>query len=109
MGDTGRNLSGGQKLKIGFARLFLSNPDVVILDEASSMLDIESEKKIINNVKMHFKGKTIISIAHRINTLKSADRILVIDGGTIAEDGPHDELLQKMGLYHQFVNTYIDF
>ncbi len=109
IGDMGSNLSGGQKLKIGFARLFLSNPDVIILDEASSMLDIESEKKIIHNVKEHFKGKTIISIAHRINTLKSADRIWVIDGGKISEDGPHDVLLAKGGLYHQFVNTYIDF
>lgn len=109
LGDTGSNLSGGQRLKIGFARLFLSNPDVIILDEASSMLDVESEKQIMDNLKSHFKGKTIISIAHRMNTLKNADRIWVIDKGTIAEDGHHDTLINQDGLYRQFMNTYIDF
>lgn len=109
LGDTGSNLSGGQKLKIGFARLFLSNPDVIILDEASSMLDVESEKRILNNIITHFAGKTIITIAHRMNTLKSADRIWVIDNGKIAEDGHHDVLMEKGGLYHQFMKTYVDF
>jgi ATP-binding cassette subfamily B protein len=109
LGDTGSNLSGGQRLKIGFARLFLSNPDVIILDEASSMLDVESEKQIMDNIKSHFKGKTIVSIAHRMNTLKNADRIWVIDNGSIAEDGNHDTLVKQDGLYRQFMNTYIDF
>ncbi len=109
VGDTGSNLSGGQKLKIGFARLFLSNPDIIILDEASSMLDIESEKRILQNVKAHFNGKTLITIAHRMQTLKSADRIWVIDNNKIAEDGKHDVLMAQKGLYHQFINTYIDF
>ena len=109
VGDTGSNLSGGQKLKIGFARLFLSNPDIIILDEASSMLDIESEKLIMANVKAHFKGKMLITIAHRMHTLKSADRIWVIENGTISEDGRHDELMAKGGVYHQFITTYIDF
>lgn len=109
VGDTGSNLSGGQKLKIGFARLFLSNPDVIILDEASSMLDIESEKIIMKNIKEHFKGKTLITIAHRMQTLKVADRIWVIDNNKIAEDGTHDELMAKEGVYHQFINTYINF
>ncbi len=109
VGDTGGNLSGGQKLKIGFARLFLSNPDIIILDEASSMLDVESEKEIMINLKEHFKGKTLISIAHRMHTLKSADRVWVIDKGTIAEQGKHDELMAIGGIYHQFITTYIDF
>jgi len=109
VGDTGSNLSGGQKLKIGFARLFLSNPDIIILDEASSMLDIESEKIIMQNLKKHFKGKTLITIAHRINTLKSADRIWVIENNQIAEDGSHDALMEQKSVYHQFINTYIDF
>ncbi len=109
VGDMGSNLSGGQRLKIGFARLFLSNPEVIILDEASSMLDLESEQRIMLNVQSHFKGKTIITIAHRIHTLKSADRIWVIDQHTIMENGTHDQLMAAKGLYHQFVNTYIDF
>lgn len=109
VGDTGGNLSGGQKLKIGFARLFLSNPDVIILDEASSMLDIESEQLIMNNIKEHFRGKTIITIAHRMQTLKNADRILVIDNGEVIENGHHNELMQQKGLYYTFISTYIDY
>jgi ATP-binding cassette subfamily B protein len=109
VGDTGSNLSGGQKLKIGFARLFLSNPDVIILDEASSMLDLESEKRIMDNIRAHFQGKTILTIAHRIHTLKAADRIWVLDQQQIAENGTHEQLMERKGLYYQFVNTYIDF
>jgi ATP-binding cassette subfamily B protein len=109
VGDLGSNLSGGQKLKIGFARLFLSNPDIIILDEASSMLDVESEKEILHNIKSHFRGKTLLSIAHRMNTLRSADRIWVIDNGTIAEEGRHEELIEYGGVYHQFMKTYVDF
>lgn len=109
IGDEGGNLSGGQKLKIGFARLFLSNPDVIILDEASSMLDIESELLITNNVKEHFKGKTIITIAHRMHTLKNADRILVIDNGEVVENGPHTQLMEQKGLYYSFMSNYINY
>ncbi|MFM9950283.1 MAG: peptidase domain-containing ABC transporter [Saprospiraceae bacterium] len=110
IGDYGANLSGGQQLKLGFARLFLSNPDLIILDEASSMLDVESEQKIMANLKAHFKEKTIISIAHRMQTLKNADRIWVIDEGQIVEEGPHAELMQREdGLYHKFMKTYVDF
>ncbi|MBK6444399.1 MAG: peptidase domain-containing ABC transporter [Bacteroidetes bacterium] len=109
VGDTGGNLSGGQKLKIGFARLFISNPDVIILDEASSMLDIESETIIMNNIRSHFKGKTIISIAHRLNTLKNADRVLVLESGEVVEDGHHDQLIALNGLYYKFMKTYVDY
>ena len=109
VGDSGSNLSGGQKLKIGFARLFVSNPDIIILDEASSALDVESEKLIMQNIKQHFAGKTIITIAHRMHTLKTADRIWVIDNGEIVEDGNHDELMKREGLYYRFMTTYIDY
>ncbi len=110
VGDYGANLSGGQKLKIGFARLFLSNPDIIILDEASSMLDVESEQKIMANIKTHFQGKTIISIAHRLQTLRSADRIWVLDEGQVVEEGTHEVLMQKEdGLYQRFMKTYIDY
>ncbi|MBK9271752.1 MAG: ATP-binding cassette domain-containing protein [Saprospiraceae bacterium] len=110
IGDFGANLSGGQRLKIGFARLFLSNPELIILDEASSMLDVESEQKIMANIKSHFKDKTIISIAHRMQTLRNADRILVIDGGQIVEEGNHDHLMKlDGGLYQGFMRTYVDY
>jgi len=110
IGDYGANLSGGQQLKLGFARLFLADPDLIILDEASSMLDVESEQKIMANIKTHFKGKTIISIAHRLQTLKSADRIWVMDEGQIAEEGTHEALMQREdGLYFSFMRTYLNF
>lgn len=101
-------LSGGQRLKIAFARLFLSNPELIILDEASSALDLETEAIIMNNVKSHFARKTIISIAHRLHTVKNADRIIVLDRGRIIEEGDHSSLIEHGGLYHQFIRTYLD-
>ncbi|GAA4464731.1 peptidase domain-containing ABC transporter [Nibrella saemangeumensis] len=111
VGNFGSNLSGGQVLKIGFARLFVTSPepDVIILDEASSALDVETEKKILANIYERYKGKTIISIAHRLHTLKNADRILVFDEGTIAEQGKHADLLAQKGIYHDFMKTYVDY
>jgi len=110
VGDLGGSLSGGQRLKIGFARLFLSNPELIVLDEASSMLDVETEHRIITNVKAHFHEATIISIAHRMNTLRTADRILVLDQGTIVEEGTHDHLMTlPNGLYAGFMKTYINY
>lgn len=110
IGDAGSNLSGGEKLKIGFARLFLSHPDVIILDEASSMLDIETEGKILNAVKSHFNNSTIISIAHRMQTLRSSDRIIVLDEGKIVEEGPHHTLMSITdGIYAGFMKTYISY
>jgi ATP-binding cassette subfamily B protein len=110
IGDTGTGLSGGQRLKIGFARLFLARPEVIILDEASSMLDVETEQRILRNVRTHFKEAAIISIAHRMSTLRAADRILVIDRGTVVEQGPHEALMAMPdGLYAGFMRTYVNY
>ncbi|MDW7695850.1 peptidase domain-containing ABC transporter [Flammeovirgaceae bacterium SG7u.111] len=109
IGVNGANLSGGQQLKIAFARLFVSNPEVVILDEASSALDVETEHRIMQNVFRKFKGKTIISIAHRLHTLQHADYIAVLEKGELAEYGSHNVLMDKQGIYSQFINTYINF
>lgn len=110
VGNFGGNLSGGQVLKIGFARLFVSpDPDIIILDEASSALDVETEKKILENIYKKYEGKTIISIAHRLHTLKKADRILVFDEGTIAEQGKHEDLISQRGIYYDFMKTYVDY
>jgi ATP-binding cassette subfamily B protein len=109
IGDSGSNMSGGQRLKIALARLLISNPEIIILDEASSALDVETEKRIMDNIRNKFKGKTIISIAHRINTLRNADKILVLDEGSLVEFGNHDELIANKGLYNDFINTYLNF
>jgi ABC-type bacteriocin/lantibiotic exporter with double-glycine peptidase domain len=109
VGESGSNLSGGQKLKIAFARLFISSPEIIILDEASSALDVETERKIMKSIKSYFSDKIIISIAHRLHTLREADHIVVLDQGKITEEGDHASLLEKHGLYNEFVNTYINF
>ena len=109
IGMHGTKLSGGEKLKLAFARLFMRNPEVIILDEASSALDADAEARILQNVKTHFKGKTIISIAHRITTLKTADQILVIDKGKVSEQGTHQVLLDQQGTYYQFMQSYLNF
>lgn len=109
VGDVGGKLSGGQKMKIAFARLFLRNPEIIILDEASSSLDTETEHIIMNNVLSHFKGKTIISIAHRFTTLRNADKIIVFDKGEIVETGNHQELSYKEGHYYNLIRNYINF
>ncbi len=109
IGDEGMNLSGGQILKIGFARLFVTNPDIIILDEASSQLDVETEQKILENVMNVYRDKIIISIAHRINTLKNSDKIIVMDEGSIVECGTHEELFRNKGLYYKFMKTYVSY
>ncbi|GAB3336887.1 peptidase domain-containing ABC transporter [Larkinella ripae] len=110
VGNFGSNLSGGQVLKIGFARLFVTSPDpdLIILDEASSALDVETERRILDNIYRRYEGKTIISIAHRLHTLKAVDRILVFDQGTIAEQGSHSDLLAQGGIYYDFMKTYVE-
>lgn len=108
VGQNGGNLSVGQRRKLAFCRLLVADPDVVILDEASSALDIETEKKIMDNVMRRFQGKTIISVAHRLHTIKSSDKIVVLDNGAIAEQGTHQTLLADRGLYYQFIKTYVD-
>jgi ATP-binding cassette subfamily B protein len=107
IGESGSNLSGGQRLRLAFARLFISNPEIIILDEASSALDVIAEQNIMQHVYNQFRDKTIISIAHRMSTLQHTNRIIVLDDGSIAEEGSHTELMSKQGTYFSFMNTYI--
>jgi len=95
------NLSGGQKQRITIARAILKGSEIFIFDEATSALDTESEQFIQNTLDEIFKGKTAIIIAHRFSTIKNVDRIIVIDDGKIAEEGTHDELFNKKGIYYQ--------
>ncbi len=99
LGDSGQKLSGGQKQRIAIARAILKNPKILILDEATSALDNESEKLVQDALDKLMKGRTTFVIAHRLSTIINADRILVVDGGKIVEEGTHDMLIAYNGLY----------
>ena len=100
IGERGVKLSGGQRQRLAIARAILANPKIIILDEATSNLDTESETLIQKSLNELIKGRTTFVIAHRLSTIRQADEILVIEQGEIAERGTHDELIAKQGRYH---------
>ena len=106
IGERGVRLSGGQKQRLSIARVFLKNPPILIFDEATSSLDNESEYVIQESLEALAKGRTTIVIAHRLSTVRNAKRILVVSDTGIAEDGTHDELMAKQGLYYRLYNTH---
>ena len=106
VGERGVKLSGGQKQKLSIARAFLKNPPILILDEATSALDNESERAVQLSLEGLSKGRTTLTIAHRLTTVKNADKILVITPDGIAESGTHEELLNKNGIYANMYKMY---
>ena len=104
IGEKGMGLSGGQKQRVAIARAILANPRILIFDEATSALDYESESIIQNNLKEICKGRTVLIIAHRLSTLKDAQKIMVIEKGTLAEYDTHENLMQQKGLYYYLYN-----
>ncbi len=107
VGEHGYNLSGGERQRIAIARAILNNPRLLILDEATSALDTESEFLIQLALDRLVKGRTTFAIAHRLSTLRNADRLVVIDKHTIAEAGTHNELLEKKGIYYGLVTAQL--
>ena len=105
VGERGTKLSGGQKQRLSIARIFLKDPKILILDEATSALDTVTEQRIQRSFDELAKGRTSIVIAHRLATVRNADRIIVIEDGKITESGTHDELLAKGGEYAELYNT----
>ena len=106
VGERGVKLSGGQKQRISIARLFLKNPPILILDEATSALDNESEKLVQESLEKLAHGRTTFTIAHRLTTIKNADRILVLTENGIEESGTHAELISKGGIYSELYRLY---
>lgn len=103
VGEGGASLSGGEKQRISIARCILKDAPIVILDEATASVDADNESYIQQAISELCKGKTLIVIAHRLGTIRNADKILVIKDGGIAEEGDHDTLMSKNGIYRNFV------
>ncbi|MCI9273594.1 MAG: ABC transporter ATP-binding protein [Clostridiales bacterium] len=108
VGERGVKLSGGQKQRISIARVFLKNPPVLILDEATSALDNESERIVQKSLEKLAKGRTTFTIAHRLTTIRNANTILVLTENGIAEQGSHQQLMDKRGIYYSLYSMYSD-
>jgi len=104
VGERGQSLSGGERQRISIARAILHNPRILILDEATASVDTDTEKQIQEAIARLVKGRTTIAIAHRLSTLRNANRLLVLKDGKIAEMGTHEELLEKKGEFHRLVS-----
>jgi len=104
VGERGVKLSGGERQRVAIARAILKNAPILILDEATSSLDSESESLIQDALHTLMKNKTVIVIAHRLSTIMEMDRIIVLEKGRIVDEGTHDELLKKVGIYQKLWN-----
>ena len=103
VGERGGELSGGEKQRVAIARAILHNPKILILDEATSSVDVETEKQIQEAIVRLTQGRTTFAIAHRLSTLRNADRLVILDGGRIVEVGTHNELMEKKGIFYELV------
>ena len=103
VGERGGELSGGEKQRVAIARAILHDPKILILDEATSSVDVETEKQIQEAIARLTQGRTTFAIAHRLSTLRNADRLVILEGGRIVEIGTHNELMEKKGIFYELV------
>jgi len=108
IGASGHGLSEGQKQRLLIARVIYKNPDIIIFDEATNSLDANNEKVIVENLTDFFEGKTVIVVAHRLSTVRGADKIVVLDNGRIIETGNHESLIVNKGAYYNLVKNQLD-
>lgn len=108
IGPDGAGLSQGQKQRILIARAVYRDPDFIFLDEATNSLDAKNERAIVENLAEFYRGKTVVVVAHRLSTVRNADSIIVIDGGKVAETGPHESLIEKKGSYYNLVRNQLE-
>jgi ATP-binding cassette subfamily B protein len=108
IGANGHGLSEGQKQRLLIARVIYKDPDIIIFDEATNSLDANNEKVIVENLREFFEGKTVIVVAHRLSTVRSADQIVVLDSGRITETGNHESLIAKRGAYYNLVKNQLE-
>ena len=108
IGMEGNGISQGQRQRILIARAVYKNPEYLFFDEATNALDANNEKEIMEHLQAFYKGKTVVIVAHRLSTVRNADKIVVLDKGRIAEEGTHKELTERRGLYYQLVKNQLE-
>ena len=108
IGANGHGLSEGQKQRLLIARVVYKDPEIVLFDEATNSLDANTEKAIVENLSGFFRNKTVVIVAHRLSTVRNADKIVVLEGGRIIETGNHRELVESKGAYYNLVKNQLE-
>jgi len=108
IGMEGNGISQGQRQRILIARAVYHNPEFIFFDEATNALDAKNEREIMEHLEKFYQGKTVVVVAHRLSTVRNADNIVVLDNGKVAEQGTHEELTERRGIYYDLVKNQLE-